>query len=314
MYGLFRPRQWQLAPRYITPQEFRGIVEALTPIGADTSLQDKFAFEAVCKQSGLPCIETIMVLGSTTLENTSPDNMKAHRLQECDLFIKPVSARSGSGTEMWSWTTSGFVNHRGEVRTSRELLEHLVQRSTSQAILVQRRIKNHRTISEHFGISALSTVRIVTTLTDAGQPNLFQALFKMPRKHSIVDNLGAGGIGCGVQLDTGRLEAGHVKANHESLHEHPDTGALITGFALPQWQEVRRTALDAHRAFSNVAIIGWDIGISDSGPVIIEGNPFPAVESLQQSHGPLEVNPNFWPFIRTAATNSQSVESNNYLA
>lgn len=42
----------------------------------------------------------------------------------------------------------------------------------------------------------------------------------------------------------------------------------------------------AHRCFApDFAIIGWDIGLSDQGPVLIEGNWNPGYNVLQLVHG-----------------------------
>jgi hypothetical protein len=66
------------------------------------------------------------------------------------------------------------------------------------------------------------------------------------------------------------------------LDAHPDTGAAITGRVLPLWDEVLALAAQAHRAFADRTVIGWDIAITADGPVLIEGNSGPDVDLLQR--------------------------------
>jgi hypothetical protein len=67
----------------------------------------------------------------------------------------------------------------------------------------------------------------------------------------------------------------------------PGTGRRFTGFQLPHWAEVRQLALRAAAAFPWTRTIGWDIAISDRGPVLLEGNDRwdPALIQLPASGG-----------------------------
>jgi hypothetical protein len=42
--------------------------------------------------------------------------------------------------------------------------------------------------------------------------------------------------------------------------------------------------VEAHRAFRPRVLVGWDIGLSPSGPVLVEGNEQPGVDGLQRVH------------------------------
>jgi hypothetical protein len=64
---------------------------------------------------------------------------------------------------------------------------------------------------------------------------------------------------------------------------HPDSGAPIEGFALPYWREVRELAITAHRTFPAMVSVGWDIAITASGPVLVEGNAVWCVDLAQMS-------------------------------
>jgi hypothetical protein len=52
----------------------------------------------------------------------------------------------------------------------------------------------------------------------------------------------------------------------------PGTERRFVGFELPDWDRVKELALSAAMVFPWARSIGWDIAISDHGPVLIEGN------------------------------------------
>jgi hypothetical protein len=106
-----------------------------------------------------------------------------------------------------------------------------------------------------------------------------------------VDNIHAGGIAAPIDLATGRmgpasdLGLGPKFAWYDS---HPWTHAPIAGRVLPHWQEAMALAVRAHDAFSEWAVIGWDVALLDDGAWLIEGNKGPDVDLMQRPlRGPI---------------------------
>ena len=64
--------------------------------------------------------------------------------------------------------------------------------------------------------------------------------------------------------------------NNDGFRLHSEywhtTGARIAGVTLPWWSKVLELARKAHRVIPQLQTICWDIGITPSGPVIVEGN------------------------------------------
>ena len=58
---------------------------------------------------------------------------------------------------------------------------------------------------------------------------------------------------------------------------------MIEGRSLPFWEEVKSVAVRAHRAFNDRKLIGWDIAILDSGPIVVEGNSSADLDILQRT-------------------------------
>ena len=55
-------------------------------------------------------------------------------------------------------------------------------------------------------------------------------------------------------------------------YHHPVTGVKIIGFKIPFWQESLQMAKDAALHNKKNRSIGWDIAVTNDGPVLIEGN------------------------------------------
>jgi hypothetical protein len=66
---------------------------------------------------------------------------------------------------------------------------------------------------------------------------------------------------------------------------HPDTGVVFKDFKIPYYEDAVKLVCQAHTFFYNVRSIGWDVAISELGPVIIEGNDNWEITSIQAIYG-----------------------------
>ena len=91
-----------------------------------------------------------------------------------------------------------------------------------------------------------------------------------------------------IDRETGQLGAVYDRNNiariMEPISTHPVTGETIDGFQLPHWEEAVELAIEAHGTLPKIALVGWDIGLTPEGPVIIEGNSTPGANSPQITH------------------------------
>jgi hypothetical protein len=96
---------------------------------------------------------------------------------------------------------------------------------------------------------------------------------------NVVDNLGQntdGNLWCSVDAASGRItEAFSSSDNGKSLRRvrlHPSSRSVIVDFQVPCWEAACKLALRVAEVFRPQGLITWDIGIAESGPVVIEGN------------------------------------------
>jgi hypothetical protein len=245
--------------------------------GVVSELNNKRLFADYCAAKGVPCIPYLFCLDGTGSVGSLPD---------CDLFVKPADGRGGRGAERWDRVSRGrFSGPCGERLTSKQLLARLTDRAQCRPLLVQRRVETHSDLVE-LTSGALPTVRVTICLNEKGEPEVVSAVFRMAiGDNRTVDNLHAGGIASGVRLDDGALSAASnlgMDARLGWLDRHPDSGAAITGRRLPLWKETKALAVQAHRAFADRVLVGWDIAITDDGPVVVEGNSSPDLDIIQR--------------------------------
>jgi hypothetical protein len=257
--------------------ETKPCIFPLLKVPRGSPLNDKAQFAEYCAQHRVRCVETIMQIDGVIPKQVLPDR---------DLFVKRRRGRGGRGAERWDRVAPfTFASPTGERLGLRSLLKRLAAVSRKAALIVQPRLTAHRSLSD-LSTGALPTVRIVTCLDERRKPEVIGAVFRMGVGDNVtVDNLHAGGIAAAVALDSGRLSRATnlgTDARLGWLAAHPDTGAAIEGRGLPFWDDVKSFVIDAHRAFADRVVIGWDVAILEDGPILIEGNGNPDMDILQR--------------------------------
>ena len=69
-----------------------------------------------------------------------------------------------------------------------------------------------------------------------------------------------------------------------AITHHPITKLAIEGFCLPYWPEAMALVERAHRTMPQLLTLGWDVAITDDGPIIIETNCRYDVDIIQVTH------------------------------
>lgn len=127
---------------------------------------------------------------------------------------------------------------------------------------------------------SLNTIRVVTKCVKDKSDVIF-AVARIGSGKSIVDNFHQGGVGVKVNIDNGTLEGNTIdKANNESPTTSV-TNIKVDGFKIPFWNEIEDMVKEAAKVNNNVNIVGWDVAITDNGPLIIEGNRGPGMDIIQ---------------------------------
>lgn len=290
VFELFRPERLHNAAHYIARYEFKGglhnLLESRIERPTRKFLNDKAAFFLHCQDRGIATVRTFLVV----TKDGSVRRLSAFEgvLPGCNLFLKPVGGRGGRGCERWQWLGDGrYQSHDGVVLSASELLSKIKETALAAAMLVQEAMLPHAELRD-LSLNVLTSCRIMTVRNELGGFEATHAVFKSSTKReAIVDNFHKGGIVSKVDIRTGELgrasDAG-VGRPCVWLERHPLTGAQINGRRLPLWTETIDLVCRGHAAFPDRITIGWDVAITDRGPIIIEGNVQSGCDMIQRTH------------------------------
>jgi hypothetical protein len=154
--------------------------------------------------------------------------------------------------------------------------------------VIQRCLATHDALAD-MSPGALPTLRVVTCLDEVGTPEACALALRLSAGGGRpVDNFNAGNLVLSVDADghCGPVWQAGPDGAPIRCDRHPLTGAPISGRPVPDLDAAVALALRAHLAFrSGFTVIGWDIGLTPDGPVLVEGNWNPGTDIMQLVSG-----------------------------
>ena len=127
-----------------------------------------------------------------------------------------------------------------------------------------------------FNSSSVNTVRFMTTLYPDGEAKVIATFIKIGRAGKCVDNAGGGGnVDVCVNTETGEIQYPIQFDGWEKItdiEKHPDSGTQLNGVVIENWNSIKNEVIGFQKAFPFCKAIGWDIAITDEGPLVIEVN------------------------------------------
>ncbi len=247
---------------------------------------DKREFCRECKRLGLPTIPILANFEQGRI-NWRDDGDK--KLPKVDLFAKPALGTRGQGVKRWIYEKERdrYSSENGDLLMQEQIIEHLLESSRKQPYILQENLRNHPNISG-LSLGGLCNVRVLTACPPDGRPEYIGSQLNMPLGKSLASNIQGRSIAAPVRKSDGALgRAIATGLDADRLHQHPDTGNKIVGVRVPHWNEIIQLCLQAHGAFPVFTSVGWDVAITEKGPVIVEGNPVWGVDNMQRIYKPL---------------------------
>lgn len=238
---------------------------------ASCALRNKLLFARHVRDFGLPAAQSWF-----------PDEEPLAEWLEgqSDIIAKPSFQSKGRGVERFRRDGAAWLD-------STTLIARLEKVARSGGV-VQQRVATHPALTP-LSPGALPTLRVMTCIDEEGRVEPCDLALRLsaggPRP---VDNFNAGNIVAAIDAD-GRIsrawQAGQW-GGVDRLELHPTTGATLIGQPLPELDAAIALAVAAHERFRDgFTVIGWDVGLSDTGPVLIEGNWNPGSDILQLVNG-----------------------------
>ncbi len=200
--------------------------------------------------------------------NNNIDDFKKFIKTKDKIFCKPNDGFGGIGMEL--------INLK-DYKDKDKLYNDLVDK---KLLMIEEVIKQHSKLNE-LNPHSVNSIRIVSIRYN-GKSNKVKALIRMGTGSSVVDNFTSGGTFAPVDIKTGVIEDIALNKNNDIFYKHPVTNTTIKGFQIPYWKEVIKLIDEVSKVVEEVRMVGFDIAITEEGPLLIEGNHYPGHSMYQR--------------------------------
>ena len=127
--------------------------------------------------------------------------------------------------------------------------------------------------------SSVNTLRIVTLRKNDKTHIMLRVIRIGDGKHD-VDNFHSGGMYSYFD-EKGVIMCAAMDRENKIYTIHPVTKTKIKGFKIPYYKEAIDLAIEASKKVPQVTYVGFDIAITNKGPILIEGNETPGYDVYQ---------------------------------
>lgn len=199
--------------------------------------------------------------------------LKAKGVQSC--VIK--TTESSHGDNVWVIKSIGYQDDDA-IMTRFDGEELTLSSVLGEEALIFESVVRQTDQFSAFNDSSVNTVRFMTALYPDGSAKVIATFIKIGRAGRCVDNAGGGGnVDVCVDVESGEIrraiqfDGWH---NVKDIDCHPDNGNPLNGVVIENWDSVKAEVIRFQQAFPYCKVAGWDIAITDEGPVVIEINDF----------------------------------------
>ncbi len=264
---------------YISYEDFRKLRDRINfnrhlVAGRDYSilLRDKFVFNKYMESLQLPVPPTVALIEQGCIrwagarDLASLDSLYDASRADISAYCKYVYGECGEKIYR-------LVKRKGQVLLDdRAVGKEELAATLKGTFFVQQEVRQHPDLDEFYPLTT-NTLRLYTVMTKKG-PELFYGIMRFGANGNRVDNWAIGGIIIKLDLASGELRPeGYFKPEYGGrVTAHPHTGRSFAGYRIPFFAEAAALVMETHRYFYGIRHIGWDVAITATGPVIIEGN------------------------------------------
>ena len=263
-------------------------------------LENKYLYHLFFKEYGLPIPNSIaynvgkffFVGKERQVVDSMEDFVKLlHKIYErCEknkvLFMKELAG---------AWGKGAHKIEKNDLENGKVSIEALYRDIVSANFIIQEAIAQHALIDRLYPLS-INSIRIDTYMDKSGKVEILSALLRMGGNGNFVDNVTAGGLFVGINTQKGELNkkaSVFLKNGAKSYYKHPDTAIIFENYEIPFFKEAKELAIKAAEALPSLRLVGWDIVISEQGPLLLEGNHLYHIGMSEMAYGGYYRNPVF---------------------
>lgn len=273
---------------YLKSHEFHKVAKELNSPEYYPMLEDKYFFYKILDGQGIQFPRNLYLIdhsGIFNLESKRFFSEEEFLQNNFDGFCKLNNGFGGKNIFQVEVINKGLQLNKSGISVS-----DFVKFLGGRKFLIQERIVQHDDMNV-LNPSCINTMRILTIRT--GQTfHLYQVYLRIGINNNYVDNGMSGNIMVGVEKDSGALMeyafADAVNTADSKLDRHPQTMTVFKDFQIPYFEESIEMVKSLHLLFHQFYMIGWDIGITPDGPIVIEGNNITSLFPFQIFYGGLK--------------------------
>ena len=184
---------------------------------------------------------------------------------------KPLASRGGKNVRRMSTTAPDFS------------FEKLLKAFSEGTLLLEELIEQVPEMAA-FHPRSVNTIRFVTFLKEDRVIPVI-AVLRMGAGGSFTDNATSGGVYAMIEPETGIIRDLARDEACITYLRHPDTGVVLPGHKIPQWEELLATVEKLARVRPEQVLAGWDLALTDKGWVMVEANIRPALQLFEPQRG-----------------------------
>lgn len=249
--------------------------------GATEILENKLFFDFYYRQFSIP-VPAILMYNHHHLFIAGNRKIDIHTVAEFVQLLKEVFQRNHITDSIFIKRTYGTYGGNkvfkllfNQLEANPTIVEELFTEVVKSAYLFQETVKQHPEMNR-LNASCLNTLRFDTFMDKDGKIDIICGALRTSITGSHVDNITSGGCAISVDLVSGRLhDDGFMSLKNGGIHlahEHPASHIVFHDFKIPFFEEAKQLVLKAAECIPAVRLVGWDVAISETGPVLIEGN------------------------------------------
>lgn len=201
------------------------------------------------------------------LHNATADDLKSFLQDKGVVFCKAVSSFGGQGIEKVN------VSDIDDVTQFYNECVRKGQYNIEEAVI------QHSELSR-LNPSSINTLRIVTICKDGCVHHMY-TLIRIGKGNSCVDNISSGGMYAPVDENGVITKPAFCDKTGKLYEIHPDTKTSIVGFRVPMFDKAVQICKEAALSIPEMGYVGWDVAMTENGPVFIEGNEMPGYDMCQ---------------------------------
>lgn len=243
--------------------------------------KDKFYCTSVLKANNIQVVNNMALIINHKIINISSCHKEFADLgqfEDSDYFVKNVNKESGEGVFNFTIKKGDIIAGNCTCST-KEFFNNLKE----GIWVIQKKYTSHSKIRS-INDSALNTTRIYTIMSTSG-PVYFGGYQAFATNGARIDSWSHGSVYVGIDAEKDTLgEFGITSLSDKRpgiMFEHPDSLIKFKDYEIPHLKDSVELCLKAHNLFYCNFFIGWDVAITDEGPLIVEANEFPGINVLQ---------------------------------